>query len=80
MYQRYELGGSIADRLKVAKPDEFDTDIVLKLPRRSSIQITKCISKKDFIQIRLMNNKVNSELEILMDNDGYLLQNEVFWI
>lgn len=75
MFRTFELGGSYADGLKVAKPDEFDTDVILKLPG-SAIRITKCPSKKDFVQIQILN-KENSDLVRLMDEDGFLLQNEV---
>lgn len=75
MFRRYELGGSYADNLKVSKPDEFDTDIILKLPGHP-IAVTKCTYKKDFVQIRFPNRETG-DLVKLTDDDGYLLQNRV---
>lgn len=72
-----ELGGSYANRLKTILPDDFDTNIIFKLPKESGAFVSKSRTKKDLVEIRLGNN-VHVDLKKLMDSERYLLQNKLF--
>lgn len=82
IFQRQQLAGSYADRIKVGQPNEYDALMILKFP---DPVVEK--SKPGFITINIKNglNKLSSieqaKYRALIDENGYLLQDKVFgWL
>lgn len=62
MFERLFYGGSYYDGIKVGKPEEFDLDCVLNLPK-IVYPVVECSDKPGFVHVRL------SEFEKLTNRD-----------
>lgn len=87
MYKGTDLGGSYADRLKVSKPNEFDTVILLQITKNeSNITIEKDEHKHAYVHLKLNKNCdkfkcYRERLNKIIDKDCYLLQDKTLnWI
>ncbi|KAF7394997.1 hypothetical protein HZH66_008171 [Vespula vulgaris] len=83
VFQRKLFGGSFYKGTKIGVPEEFDIDIIIKLPiNYEDIKISIC-EHKGFINIHsglnpnnLINPKMDREVLKLLDNSMYIDQNK----
>lgn len=52
LFQRTFYGGSFYDGLKICKPDEYDLDLLLKIPSALRPTILQC-DVDGFVQVRI---------------------------
>lgn len=82
VFQRQQLAGSYADRIKVGKPNEYDALMILKFP---DPVVSK--SRPGFVKINIKDglkkwsNIDEQKYKPLIDQNGYLLQDKVLsWL
>lgn len=83
VFQRQQLAGSYADRIKVGQPDEYDALMVLDFPDPILER-----SKPGFVKINVRDGVAKKwstvdaqNYKALIDKDGYLLQDKVLdWL
>lgn len=80
LYRKTEIGGSVKDGLKVFCPDEYDLNVVLKLPKHftvfpSNIPGYVHLKEKDGVgDIRCVNYLPN---HLKLTEDAYLLTKQL---
>lgn len=88
LYSKLDYVGSYFDGLRVAKPTEFDLNLIMKIPcDYKQIVVENTNAKAGFVKVNISkalqniqqsnNEKVIRTIKQWCDNDGYLLENKV---